>query len=290
MIKHFKENIISYIIAITTAIILFIYNNVIDTKLSISLNNKNGQIILENIGNNEIKITKVKALKYKANISFFRRPNIKNISEYFQKETKKAMNINNLLTIEDIEGLILSQNTSKIKQLISKPTQKGTFIAFDIPFEIDYESTSKWTNTIFNLFKYIGLINPKQFIFIRFDGCDFSEIGKKAYDERELNQDRIMNKLQDCIKKSKKFYALQQYIQNNSELNYIEFEKTLNKMNNQKLLTKTKKIIEKISAQSSGIKINYCYTTGFYINELKERNILTSKLYNNFVKNCSMYK
>ena len=99
-----------------------------------------------------------------------------------------------------------------------------------------------------------------------------------------------MNKLQDCIKKSKKFYALQQYIQNNSELNYIEFEKTLNKMNNQKLLTKTKKIIEKISAQSSVIKINYCNTTGFYINELKERNILTSKLYNNFVKNCSMYK
>jgi len=291
MIKHIIKNKETYIVGIIMAIVVLVYNNAIETKLAISLkNDKSGQIVLQNIGNNDIKITKIDALPYKANLIFFTQPNITNLSQYMQDEIKRAMNINNLLTIEDIEGSIISKNKEITRPLNSKPTKEGTFIAFDIPFEIHYEATSKWTNTILDLFKYIGLINPKKFIYIRFDGCSFSEIGKKAFDERELNQDRIIEKLQDCLKASKKFYARQQNIINNSKINSIKLQKHLNNIQNNQLLSDTKKVVKKISKLENGLKMNLCYTTGFYIEELQKRNILSAKLHNSFMNNCTIYK
>ena len=290
MYEHLNKNKYIYIVGIITTIIAYIYQVTIGTTLSISLENgSSGKVLIKNIGSNDIKISSVKAGEYKSNFIIFTQPQINNLSEYMQRQMKDSMNINNLLTIENIDGIVISPNNTIERKLISKPTQQGTFVAFDIPFKINYESTSTWINIFLSLFKNIDLIDQKKYIYIRFDGCEFSEIGENAYTNREDHKKEITEKLQYCLKKDIKFYTLQQLIIKGSNQNSIQIKRELQKLSDLKLITLSKKLIQKISNLKDGSKMNYCYETSFYLDELKERNILDNILKTKFVNSCTLY-
>lgn len=217
-----KSIVLSLIFVSFNYIIKEIYENAKiiaqETQLSFSLKDgKTGEVFIENTGKFNFEITKITIGNYKSECIYFTKRNIEDVNNYLNKETKEAINVDAFKKVLELESLVISKGEKIVRQLFSKPTINGSFCSYDIPITIEFKSTSFWANLYLNFLKLLDLINPKQEIYIRFDGCEFNQIGKKIYENRSENIKQIQNKLMQCFEKYSNFNAKKIAIEDQSE-------------------------------------------------------------------------
>lgn len=265
-----------------------------DTHLAITLKDGDtGEVIVENTGNYDIEITNITLEDYEANCLYFTVPNIEDLDTYLQEQTKKAINTDNLLRITELESLVISKGEKVIRNIFSKPTSQGTFCAFDIPIIIHYSSTSFWADLYLTFLKKLDLLDPKHYMYIRFDGCKYVQIGKNTYLNRAKYTDQIHSKLSECLKKYPKLNNKKKMIELNAQKYRKSLQNVLVDLSNHELIEASKFITEKVKSETSGSKANYCYKYMFIYEELKTRSLInenTNNSYTDILNNCMSSK
>jgi hypothetical protein len=247
-----------------------------NTKVTISLTNyKKPEIVIKNIGKYDIQIDDVISGEWKANFQFFTTSKIKKLDDYLQKQVYKGININNLLTINQLKDIVISPNSKISRDLFTYITEEGTICSFDIPFTFEYSSTSVWADLYLKFLNIIDVIDTKKTIYIRYDGCSYSEIGKSSYENRENEKEQIEDRLNECLKaKRVDLYYKQLYIQNNSNKYVSEITKKLSNLSEVELIKMNNNIYNLIKSNNTGEKANLCFKYMFIFKELRHRSLI----------------
>jgi hypothetical protein len=205
---------------------------------------------------------------------FLIEPELRNLGNHFKDDYNKSINKNKLLSIYEAEGLELSGKEEWSRVLLSGLTEKGTICAYDLEVSFSYHSTSFWAEIVLKLLELIDYIDAKTDMYIRFDGCEFSQIGKEAVRRKSgsFKSELIQERLYDCIsQKYSDFHEKISTIKNGATKTDRKIHNLIDKYSNEDLINLGEYIRYKISKEDTGERAQLCNLFIVIYREMKER-------------------
>lgn len=198
-----KATYLGFVIAVATAVIALLPNIPIRPSLSAELaEGGTATIILENNGDMEVQISASDTEIFHTCLFDAGEFQIGD-QTIVMEQWEDFVNFNNIAQLEDINGIVLSPGTSLTRLAFKIPKQEDFFCAFDVVFSLEYHPTSAIGRALFDAAELTNLSDLSTEIIIRFDGCQYSRIGRKALDARTTGIQRfiITDQLINCVRK-----------------------------------------------------------------------------------------
>jgi len=114
-----------------------------------------------------------------------------------------SVGMDEIAKIMDVRDLWLSPGDSTTRDVVAAITKEGTVASYDLRLRYKYQATSWLEGAAQKILMWTHIVDPKTEVFIRFDGCGFSQISGPAVNKRVSPAERTaaQRALRQCLER-----------------------------------------------------------------------------------------
>jgi len=247
------------------------------THLSISLQNRTtGTLLLQNTGNLTVKITTFEIGNLQTSCQYFTEPDIRNINDGMLKKAYQALSFVKYDQIQEVERIKLSPGEIWKRKALTKIIPDGIFCAFEMPIKVEFSFASGWINQYLKIIRQRVPIDLKYELYMRHDGCQYSLMSKKAYTDKEIQSEYIIEKLLKCVgKRYPQYIKLRTYLKDIKKMQLEPIRKNIKLLSDKELIEYVTIVRRQLKRRRKRDDVNLCYLSLLIYDEIKERPELT---------------